>query len=48
MPGHDLSQVNKYLRNVLTMVGEKFGITEFEPPIRRLPMECPLSDCPLK
>jgi hypothetical protein len=41
-------QVNEYLRNVLEVVGEKFGITEFEPPIRMEPMECPLSDCPLK
>jgi hypothetical protein len=41
-------QVNVYLRNVLAVVGEKFGITEFEPPIRMEPMECPLSDCPLK
>jgi hypothetical protein len=41
-------QVNEYLRNVLEVVGEKFGITEFEPPIRMEPMECPMSDCPLK
>jgi hypothetical protein len=30
------------------VVVEKFGITEFEPPIRMEPMECPMSDCPLK
>ncbi|MCG9890010.1 MAG: hypothetical protein MH252_02900 [Thermosynechococcaceae cyanobacterium MS004] len=41
-------QVNEYLRNVLTVVGEKFGITEFEPPIRRSLMECPMSECSLK
>jgi hypothetical protein len=41
-------QVNEYLRNVLDVVGEKFGITEFEPPIRMEPMECPMSDCPMK
>jgi hypothetical protein len=41
-------QVNEYLRNVLAVVGEKFGIVEFEPPIRMEPMECPMGDCPLK
>ncbi len=41
-------QVNEFLRNVLEVVGEKFGITEFEPLIRMEPMECPMSDCPLK
>jgi hypothetical protein len=41
-------QVNEYLRNVLEVVGEKFGITEFEPPIRMEPMECPMQECPLK
>lgn len=41
-------QVNEFLRNVLEVVGEKFGITEFEPPIRMEPMECPMSSCPLK
>jgi hypothetical protein len=40
--------VNEYLRNVLRVVGDKFGITEFEPPIRMEPMECPLAECPLK
>ena len=40
--------VNKYLRNVLEVVGDKFGITEFEPPIRMEPLECPLAECPLK
>jgi hypothetical protein len=41
-------QVNEYLRKVLEVVGEKFAITEFEPPIRMEPTECPLHDCPLK
>jgi hypothetical protein len=41
-------QVNEYLRNVLDVVSEKFGITEFEPPIRMEPMECPIQECPLK
>ena len=41
-------QVNEFLRNVLDVVGEKFGITEFEPPIRIETIECPMGDCPLK
>ncbi len=41
-------QVNQYLRNVLNVVGDRFGITEFEPPIRLEPQECPLEECPLK
>lgn len=41
-------QVNEYLRNVLAVVGEKFRITEFEPPIQMEPIECPMQDCPLK
>ncbi len=41
-------QVNEYLRNVLGVVGDKYGITEFEPPIRMEPSECPMQDCPLK
>jgi hypothetical protein len=41
-------QVNEYLRNVLAVVGDRFRITEFEPPIRMEPMECPMSECPMK
>ncbi|MGB8703115.1 MAG: hypothetical protein WCD18_27165 [Thermosynechococcaceae cyanobacterium] len=41
-------QVNGFLRNVLDVLGEKFGVTEFEPPIRMEPSECPMADCPLK
>jgi hypothetical protein len=41
-------QVNEYLRNVLAVVGDRFSITEFEPPIRMKPMECPMQECPLK
>jgi hypothetical protein len=41
-------QVNEYLRNVLAVVGDRFGITEFEPPICMELMECPMQDCPLK
>jgi hypothetical protein len=41
-------QVNAFLRNVLDVVGEKFRITEFEPPMRMEPMDCPMQDCPLK
>ncbi|MGB8702862.1 MAG: hypothetical protein WCD18_25885 [Thermosynechococcaceae cyanobacterium] len=41
-------QVNGYLRNVLDVLGEKFGITEFEPPIRMELSECPMGNCPLK
>jgi hypothetical protein len=41
-------QVNEFLRNVLGVVGEKYEITEFEPPIRMEPMECPMQSRPLK
>ncbi len=40
-------QVNQYLRQVLQELGDRYGITEFEPPIRLEPSECPLMDCPL-
>jgi hypothetical protein len=41
-------QVNLYLREVLNVLGDRYGITEFEPPIRMEPNECPMVECPLK
>ena len=41
-------QVNMYLKNVLQTLNDRYGITEFEPPRRMEPCECPLADCPLK
>jgi hypothetical protein len=41
-------QVNLYLREVLNVLGDRYGITEFEPPIRMEPNECPMVACPLK
>jgi hypothetical protein len=41
-------QVNQYLRQILTVLGERYKITEFEPEIRMEPMECPIQPCPLK
>jgi hypothetical protein len=41
-------QVNQFLRTVLQTLGDRYGITEFEPPIRMEPRECPLPECPLK
>lgn len=42
------TQVNRYLREVLKVLRERFGITEYEPPIRMEPSECEIADCPLK
>ncbi|KAI9130040.1 hypothetical protein [Acaryochloris sp. CCMEE 5410] len=42
------TQVNRYLKEVLRVLRERFGITEFEPPIRLEPSECVIADCPLK
>jgi hypothetical protein len=41
-------QVNQYLRDILQVLNQQYGITEFEPEIRLEPSECPLSPCPLK
>ena len=41
-------QVNLYLRQVLETLSDRFGISEFEPPIRMEPKECPIKACPLK
>ncbi|MGB8702861.1 MAG: hypothetical protein WCD18_25880 [Thermosynechococcaceae cyanobacterium] len=41
-------KVNDYLRQVLNTLGDRFGISEFEPPIRMETMECPIPACPLK
>ena len=41
-------QVKLYLRNVLTVLEERFRITEFEPPVRVEPQECPIVPCPLR
>lgn len=42
------TQVNRYLREVLRVLRKRFGITEFEPPIRLEPTECEITECPLK
>ena len=42
------SQVKHYLKEVLSVLGDKYDITEFEPPIRKDPEQCPLKPCPLK
>ncbi|KAI9129173.1 hypothetical protein [Acaryochloris sp. CCMEE 5410] len=42
------TQVNRYLKEVLKVLQERYGITEFEPPIRLEPSECEIADCPLK
>ena len=42
------TQVNRYLREVLTVLRDRFGIIEFEPPIRMEPSECEIAECPLK
>ncbi|UJB73259.1 hypothetical protein HRE53_31700 (plasmid) [Acaryochloris sp. 'Moss Beach'] len=42
------TQVNRYLKEVLKVLGERYGITEFEPPIRMEPTECEIAECPLK
>jgi hypothetical protein len=41
-------QVNQYLRDILQVLNQQYGITEFEPEIRMEPSECPLMPCPLK
>jgi hypothetical protein len=41
-------QVNEYLQQVLGVLGDRFGITEFERHVIRLePEECPIPNCPL-
>jgi hypothetical protein len=42
------SQVNQYLREILNVFNQRYGITEFEPEIRMEPIECPLDPCPLR
>ncbi|NJM67326.1 MAG: hypothetical protein HC851_17445 [Acaryochloris sp. RU_4_1] len=42
------TQVNRYLKEVLKVLRDRFGITEFEPPIRMEPTECEIAECPLK
>ena len=42
------TQVNRYLREVLKVLCDRFDITEFEPPIRMEPTECEIPACPLK
>lgn len=40
--------VNAYLQQVLAVLGDRFGITEFERQAIRLePEECPIPNCPL-
>ncbi|UBF23989.1 hypothetical protein K9N68_19885 [Kovacikia minuta CCNUW1] len=41
-------QVKSYLQKVLVTLKERYGITEFESPIRLEPCECPIAPCPLK
>ncbi|MEM8715591.1 MAG: hypothetical protein AAGE92_07400 [Cyanobacteria bacterium P01_G01_bin.4] len=41
-------QVNTYLKQVLEILKQQYNIKQFEPPIQRLPIECPLTPCPLK
>ncbi|WP_255801645.1 hypothetical protein [Acaryochloris sp. 'Moss Beach'] len=33
---------------MLKVLRDRFGITEFEPPIRMEPTECEIAECPLK
>lgn len=40
--------INVYLKKVLRKLNKKYGITEFEPPIRLEPSECAIAECPLK
>ena len=42
------TQVNRYLREVLSVLLERYGITEFEPLIRMEPSESEIADCPLQ
>ncbi|KAI9129190.1 hypothetical protein [Acaryochloris sp. CCMEE 5410] len=42
------TQVRHYLNNVLKVLRDRFGITEYEPPIRMEPTECEIPECPLK
>ena len=41
-------QVNQYLRQVLSVLSQRYGITQFEPEIRLEAIECPINPCPLK
>ena len=42
------TQVRNYLNEVLKVLRDRFGITEFEPAIRMEPSECEIAECPLK
>jgi hypothetical protein len=42
------TQVKHYLKEVLKVLRDRFGITEFEPSIRMEPTECEIAECPLK
>lgn len=42
------TQVRNYLKEVLKVLRDRFGITEFEPSIRMEPSECEIAECPLK
>ncbi len=41
-------QINQYLKDVLTQLEERFGISEFESQVRLEPEECPVAQCPLR
>jgi hypothetical protein len=42
------SQVNQYLREVLTVLQQRYGVQKFEPEIYLDPHTCPIDPCPLK
>ncbi|UJB73047.1 hypothetical protein HRE53_31145 (plasmid) [Acaryochloris sp. 'Moss Beach'] len=42
------TQVRNYLNQVLKVLRDRYGITEFEPAIRMEPSECEIAECPLK
>lgn len=41
-------QIQAYLVDVLGRLRQTHGITKFEPEVRLNPIECPISNCPLK
>ncbi|MGP1373857.1 MAG: hypothetical protein ACTS3T_13595 [Almyronema sp.] len=41
-------QIQTYLSQVLAQLGDRYGITKFEPAIRLEPLECPIGGCALR
>ncbi|NEQ32307.1 MAG: hypothetical protein F6K04_15110 [Leptolyngbya sp. SIO4C5] len=41
-------QIQAYLTQVLARLGDRYGITKFEPKIRLEPTECPIANCALR